>query len=173
MTDSHDDDIEHFRKAMQSVRRITAPKVNIPSKKIPAKKIINRTETHQYLKDDLSNHVIETVTRDEKIFFARAGVQPKFLRDLRQGKNKISASLDLHGMTIDQARQALTRFINTSLQQEHRCVRIVHGKGRDTPILKNQVNTWLKQIDAVLAFCSALPHDGGAGALYVRLRRNI
>ena len=173
MADSNNDDIEYFRKAMQGVRRIAAPKVHVTTKKIPAKKIVTKPIKHKDVVGALSDHVSSPIASDEKLIFSRSGLQPKFLRELRQGKIKVSANLDLHGMTVNQARVALTKFINTALHQQHRCVQIVHGKGRDIPVLKNQVNTWLKQIDAVLAFCSAMPRNGGAGALYVWLKRDV
>lgn len=52
-------------------------------------------------------------------------------------------------------------------------VKIVHGKGAHTgqTLLKTYVNGWLPQLPDVLAFVSALPRDGGAGAVYVLLRR--
>ncbi|MHB8428784.1 MAG: Smr/MutS family protein, partial [Acidiferrobacterales bacterium] len=37
--------------------------------------------------------------------------------------------------------------------------------------LKGKVNSWLRQKDEVLAFCSAPRQDGGTGAVYVLLRR--
>jgi DNA-nicking Smr family endonuclease len=54
------------------------------------------------------------------------------------------------------------------------CVRIIHGKGLRSrhkgPVIKTKVNTWLRQRDDILAFCSARPVDGGTGAIYVLLR---
>jgi len=51
----------------------------------------------------------------------------------------------------------------------------VHGKGLRSgprgPVLKHAVNTWLRKVDAVLAFASAPRRDGGTGAVYVLLRR--
>ena len=55
---------------------------------------------------------------------------------------------------------------------------IVHGRGNHSkdqiPVLKQAVRSWLErgQISrVVLAFTTARPHDGGAGAMYVLLRR--
>jgi DNA-nicking Smr family endonuclease len=54
-------------------------------------------------------------------------------------------------------------------------VRIIHGKGNTSlgkmPVLKGRVNSWLRQKNEVLAFCSARPNDGGTGAVYVLLKR--
>jgi DNA-nicking Smr family endonuclease len=59
---------------------------------------------------------------------------------------------------------------------DKRCVRIIHGKGKSSegklPVLKGKVNSWLRQRDEVIAFCSARPSDGGTGAVYVLLKRS-
>ena len=63
-------------------------------------------------------------------------------------------------------------------QSGQRCVLIVHGRGLNSkdqvPVLKHRLTTWLTRgswARLVLAFTSARPCDGGAGALYVLLRR--
>jgi DNA-nicking Smr family endonuclease len=59
-----------------------------------------------------------------------------------------------------------------------RTVLILHGKGQRAPdqersaVLKGYVNRWLQDLDAVQAFHSAQPHQGGTGAVYVLLRKN-
>jgi len=109
------------------------------------------------------------------LIFSRPGPQKKLLRKLRRGLVPIDASLDLHGMRVTDAYAETMNLINHSLASGYRCVKIIHGKGRSTqaerPILKNKVNNWLKQIPQVMAFCSALPNDGGVGAVYVLLKK--
>ena len=46
-----------------------------------------------------------------------------------------------------------------------------HGLKPEVMLLKNALNSWLRQIPAVLAFCSAKPQHGGTGAVYVLLSR--
>lgn len=112
--------------------------------------------------------------RGDEAAWARVGVQRGVLRDLRRGRWRIEAYLDLHGYTRDQARDALSRFIRECTLLGHRCVRIVHGKGLGSPgrepVLKNLVQGWLTQKSEVLAFCQARPADGGAGAVVVILK---
>lgn len=106
--------------------------------------------------------------------FRRPGIQHRLFRDLQRGVLEPEATLDLHGMRIDDARRALSRFLDQSLRQHCRCVRVIHGKGRGSdrqPVLKQRVNQWLPQRDEVLAFCSAPRWDGGTGAVYVLLSR--
>ena len=117
----------------------------------------------------------EAVEPDEALLFGRPGVPPNTLRKLRRGRFIIESDLDLHGFTARQARLEIVRFLDQACVQGERCVRIIHGKGNRSahhgPVLKNKVNAWLRQWDEVLAFASAHPKDGGAGAVYVLLRR--
>ena len=107
--------------------------------------------------------------------FARGGVRRREMERLRRGRVRIEADLDLHGRIVSDAAAALDRFLGDSRRRGMRCVRIVHGKGfgsRDgLPIMKAHVDRWLRSRCEVLAFCSAIPPDGGTGAVYVLLRR--
>ena len=82
--------------------------------------------------------------------------------------------LDLHGLRVDEAREALAHFVANAHRCGLRCLRVIHGKGLGSagkePVLKDKVPRWLVQRDEVLAFCQARPTDGGAGALIVLLR---
>ena len=95
----------------------------------------------------------------------------KILRKLSKGQYTIEAKLDLHGMTVAQARAAVTEFIGFHHQHGERVLLIIHGKGYQgrMPKLKNALNQWLRQAAPVLAFCSAMPGDGNRGAVYVLL----
>lgn len=116
----------------------------------------------------------QEVSGEEFIFFARPGVQLKTQKHLRQGKMTIEDHLDLHGLTIDEARDILSEFISFAQKRQIRCIRLVHGKGYRTksksPVLKNKVNSWLRQHPDILAFSSTQPKDGGTGAVYILLK---
>ncbi|MFM1989569.1 MAG: hypothetical protein RJA99_2526 [Pseudomonadota bacterium] len=111
---------------------------------------------------------------DENLSYRRPGVGPDVPRRLRRGDWVIQKQLDLHGLRVDEAREALAGFLLDCLKREIRCVRIVHGKGLGSvnrePVLKGKVLKWLTQRDEVLAFCQAGPNDGGSGALIALLR---
>lgn len=107
------------------------------------------------------------------------GLDPRLVRKLRRGEFAWQAHLDLHGMTAAPARAAVERFVLDAVRTGLRCVLIVHGRGLNSkdqvPVLKERMKSWLARgriARAVLAFASARPHDGGAGALYVLLRRD-
>ena len=110
---------------------------------------------------------------------AIVGLDPRLLRRLRRGDFSWQAYLDLHGLTADEARPAVDSFLADAVRAGHRCVLLVHGRGRNskdqTPVLKERLKVWLARgasARIVLAFATARPCDGGAGALYVLLRRD-
>ncbi len=110
----------------------------------------------------------------EELNYRYNGVPLATLRKLRRGQYRIEAELDLHGFTVNTARQAMADFLVQCQRQGWRAVRIVHGKGHGSghrgPVIKSRVDYWLRQRREIMAFCSAPANDGGSGALYVLLR---
>lgn len=110
--------------------------------------------------------------------FKRPGIQHGVYRKLRLGRYEIEARLDLHRMTVAQAREEVFDFIRESMELGLRTVLLLHGKGQRkveqerTAVLKGYVNRWLQDLDNVQAFHSAQPVHGGTGAVYVLLRKN-
>lgn len=99
------------------------------------------------------------------------------LGELRRGEYGVGATLDLHGMDLTEAREALVAFLARELAMGERAVLVVHGKGHHSPkgqsMLRLEVAAWLSQGAAseyVSAFCTALPDEGGEGAVRVLLR---
>ena len=115
---------------------------------------------------------------DEHVEGSILGIDPHLLRKLRQGELSWQAHLDLHGFHVEEARELLQRFIHDQHRRGHRCLLLVHGRGLHSPekepVIKPSLIRWLTRgflRKIVLAFVSARPHDGGAGALYVLLRQ--
>lgn len=126
-------------------------------------------------KNFLSGEYIEPVEPLAVIEFKRDGVQTGVYRSLRLGKYQIDARLDLHHMTIDQARNAVYQFIKDCMSHDIRCALITHGKGEgrsQAAQLKSCVAHWLPQFPEVLAFHSAQKQHGWVGATYVLLRKS-
>ena len=111
---------------------------------------------------------------DDQLSFRRPGIGVEITQRLRAGHWSIQRQLDLHGLRVDEAREALGQFIRNAHKNGMRCVRVVHGKGLGSPgkspVLKSRVQRWLVQKNEVLAFVQARPMDGGAGALLVLLQ---
>ncbi|WP_394753962.1 Smr/MutS family protein [Crenothrix sp.] len=117
---------------------------------------------------------VEKLSVEDTLHFSAPGLQKNVIKKLRQGYFGLDAEIDLHGLNSHDAKQQLVRFLYDSVQNGRRCVHIIHGKGYRSPdnhpVLKNNLNIWLRQHKYVLAFCSALPKQGGAGAVIVLLQ---
>lgn len=123
----------------------------------------------------LSTEYVEMVDPHDVLEYKANGVQEGVYRKLRLGKYSSEAALDLHRKTLQQARQEVFDFIRDSYRFGLRTVMILHGKGeRSNPpaLLKSYVNKWLPSMPEVMAFHSAQKQDGGAGAMYVLLKKN-
>lgn len=174
---SSSEDNTLFRQAVQGVAPIAKPNKIDPQRKrrkpIPHHSILDEREA---LADSLSDHIpwdmgLET---GEELSYARNGISKQILRKLRRGHWVIQDQLDLHGMNTLEARTNLVVFLNNCDKRGLRCIRIIHGKGLRSrnrePVLKQKVANWLMQRDEIVAFCQALPVDGGSGAVVVLLK---
>ena len=106
--------------------------------------------------------------------YVRHGLGSDVLGKLRRGHWSLQAEIDLHGMTVDEAHDALADFLVDARNRGYRCVRVIHGKGLTSPgrepILKGKVRKWLSHWDEVLAYAEAPRHAGGGGAVVVLLK---
>jgi DNA-nicking Smr family endonuclease len=97
------------------------------------------------------------------------------VRKLVRGQIRPEAALDLHGHTLARAHASLHRFIVSAQGRGVRCAIVITGRGaRDGPTLRAEVPRWLNEPalrKLIVGFSEAQPQDGGAGALYVLLRR--
>src|SRR5579871_2556509 len=116
---------------------------------------------------------------DEYVEGARVGLDPRLLTRLRRGEFAVQDHIDLHGMIQPDAKLALQQFVIKSVGKGMRTVLVVHGRGLGSPggrpVLKHAAAQWLShgEIGAhVHAFATARAQDGGAGAMYVLLRRD-
>ena len=116
----------------------------------------------------------ELIESGDTLAYRGPGLQDTVWRKLRRGGYRLRAELDLHGMNRADARLAVTDFLAECQARDARCVRIIHGKGNRSPnsgpVIKTLLDSWLRRRSDVIAFCSARPHDGGTGAVYVLLR---
>ena len=124
--------------------------------------------------DPLSGEPVELVAPLDELAYKKPGVQHGVFRRFRLGQYAIDARLDLHRMTVEHARIALTRFVHDCIANGIRTALVTHGKseGRPTPaLMKSCVAYWLPQFDEVLAFHTAQKQHGGYGATYVLLKK--
>jgi DNA-nicking Smr family endonuclease len=170
-----------FEEAMEGVRRID-PVHRIPEPVFRPPVTISERE-HEVLQE-LDALVagageLELHDPDDQIAARVPGLDPRVLRRLAAGEFTVQADLDLHGSDAATARGLVETFIVAAHARGLRCLRIIHGRGRGSPggvpVLKGQLPRWLARGPArllVLAYTTATPRDGGAGATYVLLRRS-
>ena len=168
-----EEDRELFRKSVGKVRLITSDTVPLknPHKPKPIPRARQTADTEQSL--DPNIFVDEMLSLEDTLSFISPGLQKNVLKKLRRGYYGLDAEIDLHGLNSNEAKRQLLRFLHGCVEEGCRCVCIVHGKGYRSPdnhpVLKNNLNLWLRQHKDVQAFCSAPPREGGPGAVFVLL----
>ncbi|WP_271408248.1 Smr/MutS family protein [Pseudomonas sp. Q1-7] len=178
----HIDESTLFAEQMRGVKRIQNDRADTGKPKTDVKQLANRRQNATAAQagvkvDGLSDQFVIDVGAEDELYWARDGVQESQMRKLKQGQIGFEGSLDLHGMTVEKARETLWDFIAEATRFEVRCVRVTHGKAArldgKRPLIKSHVNTWLRQHPQVLGFTSCQPRHGGTGAVYVMLRRTM
>lgn len=177
---TNDDEEIDFQSLMKGVARLHTRHANLGQKpsfkkkpELAYRRHMAEKEPERFI-DGLSADVSALVESEDELLFAVPGIQIKRLKKLRLGHIPWEQGLDLHGFTIEAARDEISRFIRDAQRQQARCVLVVHGKAfsqaGQSALLKSYINDWLRQMPAVLAFSSAQPKDGGTGAVYVLLK---
>ena len=175
MTSQNDDDQRAFREAMRGTRPLSSDRAQSDVPKPPPSARFRRRDDREVLHESLhGDHDPGLLGSGDELFFARPELPRSVVTKLKRGKYRLESELDLHGLTADEAREAIDEYLVECRRHGWRCVRIIHGKGNRSghagPVLKPGVARWLRKREAVQAYASARPTDGGTGALYVLLR---
>jgi DNA-nicking Smr family endonuclease len=171
-----EDDIRVFRDAVKGTRPLSAtPRVRPNRPKPKPRARFRRLGEAEVLEESLQLSPIDLgVEFGEELTYRRSGIQDAVMRRLRRGYYRVESELDLHGLTVPEAKSAMRDFLARAIARQCRCVRVIHGKGLGSgprgPVIKQAVNVILRRTDPVVAFCSARPVDGGTGAIYVLLQ---
>jgi DNA-nicking Smr family endonuclease len=175
------DDATLLRQALAGVRPLgaaSAERITI-APRVDRNIVSEDAEVLAELSDLVSGQgTFELTETDEYVEGTRVGIDPRLVTRLRRGEFSVQAHIDLHGLIQVDAKEALTQFILESVRKGHRTVLVVHGRGLRSPggqpVLKHATAEWLSHGSIggyVLAFATARAYDGGAGALWVLLRR--
>lgn len=178
------DETQYFLEAMSGVEPLKGPK-----KKIALSPDINIWPSHPAPDDELEAmaHLSDLVSgaadlditfSDEYIEGSIRGFDRKLMGKLKKGQFPVQDHIDLHGLTKQEAEARIQGFLRESYGLGLRCVLVVHGRGLNSenhiPVLKERLPIWLKRgpiRKIVLAFSTAMPYDGGTGAIYILLKR--
>ena len=181
--ESSPDDEHSFQEAMSDVvplpgKRRKAIRNPAPDMRPAHPAPDDEQEALAYLRNLVKGSLEMDITfSDEYIEGSVSGLSPKLMKRLKKGQFPVQAHIDLHGLTKHEAQRKVRDFLIQSRKLGLRCVLIVHGRGLNSPdslpVLKERLPIWLNRGLArkiVLAFATAMPYDGGTGAIYVLLR---
>ncbi|HUP96355.1 MAG TPA: Smr/MutS family protein [Usitatibacter sp.] len=169
------EDGDLFREAVRDAVPIAPTNRIEPFRKLPAPHPAKRVEDERAVLAELAHLATdgEDIEFEDDGMFLRPGVPRDILRKLRRTHWVIQASLDLHGLTGDEAVAETAVFLAGCKRSGLRCVRIIHGKGLRSPgrepVLKRRIRKLLTRRDEVLAFAEPRAIHGGGGAVVVLL----
>ena len=178
------DEGRYFLEAMSDVKPLpgsskTVTRVPNPHMR-PAHPVRDdELEAMTHLSDLVSGAAEMDITfSDEYIEGSVHGFNRKLMRKLKKGQFPVQDYVDLHGLTKQDAEIRIRDFLLQSNRLGLRCVLVVHGRGLNSedhiPVLKERLPLWLSRGPVkkiVLAFSTAMPYDGGTGAIYILLRK--
>ncbi|MTI12317.1 DNA endonuclease SmrA [Sansalvadorimonas verongulae] len=151
--------------------KLTTPKKDSPGleerRKAAAEELIDP--------NPLSIELRKRVQPHDFLFWKEPGIQEGVWKKLRLGKYKMEARLNLHLMTVKDARQELDRFLKDCRSNGIRTALICHGRGEQgeqKATMKSYTRQWLEEHDTVLAFHTAQRYHGGTTAVYVMIRKS-
>ncbi len=97
-------------------------------------------------------------------------------KNFLRGEILIESILDLHGMTQNEAFDALRNFLSGAIKNKKRNLLVITGKGKNNSgVLRKNFENWIRDIpesSAILALRPGAQKHGGAGAFYVVLRKS-
>ncbi len=100
--------------------------------------------------------------------------QFKIIKDLRNNKYRILATLDLHNHTQTEAVKRLDQFIDNHTTVGNTCLKVIHGKGLNSnenkPVLKHTVRRILEHHPLLLAYSGGNSNQGGDGITLVKFK---
>jgi DNA-nicking Smr family endonuclease len=170
---------EIFVRAMAGVARTLWPRPQTDIPQLPPLSFPDSgAEGRRLMEAAVAGEPVLTVLDHPEYIEGWVGVAGKrYLPSLRNGMYSIQGTIDLHGLNREEARQAVEEFIARMSRFRPCCVKIIHGRGINSPndraILKESLQRWLstrRLSKQIVAYASAPLNDGGVGAIYVLLR---
>lgn len=173
-TCTDDDEINLFREAVKGTQRIHSDTVQ----PLPAKQRVQQKQ-RQVRDDDIGQNSraasdyfsdqFQGYMADGTVRYVADGESHYLLKQLRRGDYAPEMLLDLHGMTLADAKQELAAMFKACEQQLVECCCIMHGHGMGR--LKQQLPHWLIQYPGMRAFHQAPKEWGGDAAIVALIER--
>jgi DNA-nicking Smr family endonuclease len=170
-----------FQSAMDGVRRSSWRHNLHPDSQPPPVIAANPdAANHALMQAAIEGDFPETISDHPEYIEGWIGVSGKrFLPKLRDGQYSIQGQIDLHGLNQEEAQIAVEDFIVRMSRYNSCCIKIIHGRGINSPAGKPAIKDRLQRFLStrrmsryVVAYASAASCDGGVGAVYVLLKRS-
>src|SRR5689334_22312903 len=115
-SEADDDDTELFRAAVRDVKPLSQDG-QVVRKRLPSPRArFTRVDRHAVLRESLSGGEDDpALASGEELVFHRPGIPATVLKKLRRGQYRVQAEIDLHGMTVAEAKHALRDFLVDAL----------------------------------------------------------
>lgn len=174
-------DDELFAAAMNGVQRPEWPHALHPSPQRPAIPPVHRDpDGREMMQAAIADDTPLPIPEHPEYIEGWVGAAgKKLLPNLRNGMYSIQGQIDLHGFNRIEAQIAVEDYIVAMSRFHSCCIKIIHGRGINSPADKGTIKESLQRLLAtrrmaryVLAYASAQSCDGGVGAVYVLLRRS-
>lgn len=180
LKESPRDDSLVYAEAMEGVQQISHDKTLISRPAIAKKHCGALTEDPRRLLEEavMDKRRLDVTNMPEYMEGYAEGTSPVTLDKLKNSEFSIQNTLDLHGLSLEDANKTFEEFIADSVKTGLHCVKVVHGRGlksRNGPVLKENLKAWIIRAmnrKWVIAFSSARMCDGGPGATYILLKKN-
>jgi DNA-nicking Smr family endonuclease len=180
LKDSPRDEKLLYVEAMEGVRKISHDKILIRRPISMKVHCVNLENDPRHLLEEAvaDKRKLNVTNMPEYMEGYAEGTNPVTLDKLKNGEFSIQGILDLHGLSIEDAKTSFEDFITGSIKTGLNCVKVVHGRGlksKSIPVLKENLKAWIIRAmnrKWINAFSSARMCDGGPGATYILLKKN-
>lgn len=160
------EDIDLFKNSIGKTKQLKQDTVIHKPQKRSQKLIENQKIQHEkvnnefYFSDDY-----QPLLQEDPIRYSRENSDPNELKKLRRVFYAPEFFLDLHGLTLQEAKKEIAALIAVCLKENANCACIMYGHGKN--ILKKQTPMWLAQHPNIICFHQATKEFGGSAALLI------
>ena len=179
-----DDDIKIWKKVIGKIEKkaLSTFNMQVQSKSKSNQRKIKPTRINKISR---TRDAVLEKSKSEKGSSKNSKIDKRVLSKLKSGKLAPEDTLDLHGHTLISAKKLLSKFLVQAYSNRRRLVLIITGKGKTKSgleinleykgVLRKEVPVWLMEpglTEIILSVSEANQRHGGAGAIYVYLKRN-
>ena len=154
----------------------------------PNIKKLERKFNSRKIDSEDNNSLLNKIEKADEVGISFSGIHRKLEQRMKRGNITIDDTLDLHGMTQEEARENLKSFLENSKNHRYKIVLVITGKGftskndnealfsQEKGVLNKSLPIWLKQEPLkgiVNGFRYANQRHGGSGAYYILLKSKL